>query len=319
MADSQDLPELTAFLAGIPLFAALEEATRLELARELEPVNVAAGEVIFRQGDAGEGLFVVVSGRLRVSVASDISGDGPELALHDLGRGAIVGEMALVTDRPRAATVHAVRDSDLLLLRVSSFMALLERSPALVSGVMRLLVDRLLDMDRMLIADRSQPPLPGGRTIAVAPAGQNARPARMVAEQLADQLARTGSVIRVDADAVAQQLGPDAAQRGPGDHGRTELVGWLHAMERAHDRVIYQPDAEDTAWSRLCLSQSDVVLLVAAAQDDPSIGAVEARALAISSLRCELALWHEAEPSATARCLERRPVADYHHLRAGRP
>jgi predicted acylesterase/phospholipase RssA/CRP-like cAMP-binding protein len=319
MADPQDLPELTAFLAGIPLFAALEEATRLELARELEPVNVAAGEVIFRQGDAGEGLFVVVSGRLRVSVASDISGDGPELALHDLGRGAIVGEMALVTDRPRAATVHAVRDSDLLLLRVSSFMALLERSPALVSGVMRLLVDRLLDMDRMLIADRSQPPLPGGRTIAVAPAGQNARPAATVAEQLADQLTRTGSVIRVDADAVARQLGPGAAQRGPGDHGRTELIGWLHAMERAHDRVIYQPDAEDTAWSRLCLSQSDVVLLVAAAQDDPSIGAVEARALAISSLRCELALWHEAEPSATARWLERRPVADYHHLRAGRP
>jgi NTE family protein/lysophospholipid hydrolase len=315
MADSQDLPELTAFLAGIPLFAALEETTRLELARELEPVNVAAGEVIFRQGDAGEGLFVVVSGRLRVSVAAD----GPELALRDLGRGAIVGEMALVTDRPRAATVRAVRDSDLLLLRVPSFMALLERSPALVSGVMRLLVDRLLDVDRMLIADRSQAPLPGGRTIAVAPAGQNPRPAAMVAQQLADQLARAGSVIRVDADAVARQLGPDAAQRAPGDHGRTELVGWLHAMERAHDRVIYQPDAEDTAWSRLCLSQSDVVLLVAAAQDDPSTGAVAARALAISSLRCELALLHEAEPSATARWLERRPVADYHHLRAGRP
>ena len=71
MADQQDLPELHAFLAGIGLFASLNEATRLELARELEPVDVAAGEVIFRQGDAGEGLFVVVSGRLRVSVAAD--------------------------------------------------------------------------------------------------------------------------------------------------------------------------------------------------------------------------------------------------------
>src|ERR1700728_5274977 len=144
MADSQDLPELTAFLASIPLFAALDEAIRLELARELEPVNVAAGQVIFRQGDAGEGLFVVVSGRLRISVAAD----GPERVLYDLGRGSIVGDMALLTDRPRAATVHAVRDSDLLLLRVSSFTSLLERNPALVTGTIRLLVDRLLAVDR---------------------------------------------------------------------------------------------------------------------------------------------------------------------------
>src|SRR5579863_9288866 len=152
--DPPDLPGLTAFLAGIGLFASLDDATRLELARELEPVDVSAGEVIFRQGDAGEGLFVVVSGRLRVSVAADVAGDvagdGPDHVLYDLGRGAVVGEMALVTDRPRAATVRAVRDSDLLLLRVSSFRALLERSPALARGIIRLLVDRLLAVDRLL-------------------------------------------------------------------------------------------------------------------------------------------------------------------------
>ena len=54
----------------------------------------------------------------------------------------------------------------------------------------------------------------------------------MVAGQLAAQLARAGSVFRVDADVVARQLGPGAAQRGPGDPGRAELIGWLHAVER---------------------------------------------------------------------------------------
>ena len=83
--------------------------------------------------------------------------------------------------------------------------------------------------------------------------------------------------------------------------------------------MIYQPDTDDTAWSRLCLSQSDVVLLVASATDDPSIGAVEARALATNSLRCELALLHPAHPSAAARWLKHRPVADHYHLRADRP
>jgi len=318
MSGHQDRPELNAFLADIPFFAALDEATRLELARQLEPVHVAAGQVIFTQGDVGEGLFLVVSGRLRVSLAAG----GPERMLYDLGRGAIVGEMALLTDRPRAATVHAVRDSDLLLLRVSSFTSLLERSPALVTGMIRLLADRLLAADQLLTVERPQTPAPGAHAIAVASAGQNTHPAAMVAEQLAARLMHTGSIFRVDADVVARHLGPGAAQRRPGDPGRAELIGWLHAAERAHDHVIYQPDDRDTSWSRLCLSQSDVVLLVASAGDDPSIGAVEARALATASLRCELVLLyptHQAEPSATARWLEGRPVADHHHLCDSRP
>jgi predicted acylesterase/phospholipase RssA/CRP-like cAMP-binding protein len=318
MSGQQDRSDVSAFLADIPFFAALDEATRLELADQLEPVQAAAGQVIFRQGDPGEGLFVVVSGRLRISVAAD----GSERVLYDLGRGAIVGDMALLSDRPRAATVHAVRDSDLLLLRVSSFTSLLERSPALATAMIRLLVDRLLAVDRLLTADRSLPPVPDGRAIAVAAAGKNGRPAAIVAGWLTERLARSGPVFRVDADVVARELGPDAAQRGPGAPGRAELVGWLHAVERAHERVIYQPDAEDTAWSRLCLSQSDVVLLVASVGDDPAMGAVEARALGAGSLRCELVLVHQAQdagPPATAAWLASRSVADHHHLRNGRP
>lgn len=153
------------------------------------PRRVAAGQVIFRQGDAGDGLYLVVSGRLRVSVAGDSPGDDPDRMLYDLGRGAIVGEMALLTDRTRAATVHAVRDSDLLLLRVSSFTSLMERSPALVTGMIRLLVDRLLAVDQLLILDRPQAPPPGGHTIAVACAGRDARAAELVAGQLEAQLA----------------------------------------------------------------------------------------------------------------------------------
>jgi predicted acylesterase/phospholipase RssA/CRP-like cAMP-binding protein len=312
MAGPRELPELEAFLSGIPFFAALDEASRLELAGQLEPVHVAAGEVVFRQGDAGDGLYLVVSGRLRVSVATEAG----ERMLHDLGRAAIVGEIALLTDRPRTATVHAVRDSDLLLLRAPAFQALAERSPALMSGMMRLLADRLLTRDRLLTAGGAQgaPPV----AIVVAAAGQDPGPAATVVGLLTEQLGRAGRVRRVGADVVERELGPDAAQRGPGDPGRGALVGWLHAVERAHDYVIYQADAADTAWSRLCLSQADVVLLAAAAAGDPALGPVEARALATPSLRCELALLHAGEPSGTASWLNGRPVADYHHLRAGR-
>jgi len=301
--------ELDAFLATIPFFASLDQVTRLALAEELEPVHVVAGDVVMAQDDAGDGVFLLLSGRLRVSVAV---GRG-ERVLHDLTRGAIVGEIALVSDRPRSATVRAVRDSDLLLLRVSAFNALVERTPGLLRQVARLLVDRLLAVDR------PQLPPTGSRTIAVAPAGTSSGPAAQLAAQLTDRLGGAGSVFRLDADVVGRHLGTGAAHRGPGDPGRNELTGWLYAVERDHDHVVYQTDAQDTAWSQLCLSQSDVVLLTGNATGDPRLGAVESRALATPSLRCELVLVHPSEPSATSRWLERRPVADFHHLRAGHP
>lgn len=249
MSSQQHLQEVNAFLISIPFFASLDESTRLELAEQLEPVHVAAGEVILRQGDAGDGLFLVVSGRLSVSTAAD----GAERVLYDLGRSAIVGEIALLTGQPRAATVRAVRDSDLLLLRLSSFTSLVGRSPVLLTELTRLLVDRLLTVNRLLTVDRRPAPPPAARAVAVAAAGKSAGTAAMVAEQLTAQLASAGSVFRVDANVVARHLGPGAAQQGPGDPGRAELTGWLHSVERGHDRVIYQLDAEDTAWSRALL------------------------------------------------------------------
>ena len=301
--------ELSAFLAGVPFFAALDEMTRLRLAEQLEPVHVPAGDVVISQGDAGDGLFLVVSGRLRVSVTVG----GTERIVHDLARGAVAGEIALLSDRPRSATVRAVRDSDLLLLSVSSFNTLVERTPALLGEIARLLVHRLLAVDR----PHRQPT--GSRTIAVVPAGRSPGPVAMVAEKLTAQLARTGPVFRLDADAVGRHLGSGAAQRGPGDPGRDELTGWLHSVERVNDHVVYQTDAEDTAWSRLCLSQSDVVLLTGATGEDSRLGVVEARALATGSLRCELVLVHPSRPSATSSWLDGRSVADHHHLRDDHP
>jgi predicted acylesterase/phospholipase RssA/CRP-like cAMP-binding protein len=302
-------PELDAFLASVPFFAALDETVRSQLARQFEPVHVAAGEVIIAQGEMGDGLFLVVSGRLRVLVTAR----GTERVLHDLGCGATVGEIALLSDRPRSATVRAVRDSELLLLRAPAFRSLAERNPAVLAAMARLLIDRLLAVDR------PQETPPARHAIAVAAAGKGADAATMVAERLAAQLARAGPALYMDSGVVARHLGPGAAQRKPGDPGWAELIGWLHAVERSNRDVVYQTDAGDTAWTRLCLGQSDVVLLAAAANDDPSPGPVEVRALATDSLRCELVLVEPGKPSATAKWLKHRPVAAFHHVCEGRP
>ncbi|MGH3272384.1 MAG: cyclic nucleotide-binding domain-containing protein, partial [Trebonia sp.] len=298
MSGTDRAHELGAFLPGIPFFASLDEGTLVWLARQFEPVHAQAGDAIIAEGDPGDGLYVLLSGRLRVSVG--------ERVLHDLGRGAVIGEIALLSDRMRSATVRAVRDSDLFLLRTASFKALIEQNPGFLAQMARLLIERLLAVDR-------PQPHAGNRVIAVVPAGRDAAHAKAIAAALAEQLTGNGTTVLLDKDAVDRQLGPRAAERGPPHPRRNELTGWLDGIERGHDHVVYLTDAEDTEWSRLCLSQSDVVLL-AGGGTDARLGPVEARALATRWLRCELVRVHRSRPGGTARWLSERPVADYHHV-----
>ena len=97
-------------LAAAPIFAALDAAQREDLASHATRVRVRAGDWVFRQGEAPDALYVVLSGRLEVVVES------PRRLLRVLGRGAAIGELALLTGSTRSASVRARRDSELLQL-----------------------------------------------------------------------------------------------------------------------------------------------------------------------------------------------------------
>src|SRR5688500_9947074 len=109
--------------ARIPLLSGADGATLAELDQRLGRVHVHAGETVVRRGDTGDRLYLVASGRLRVFVEED---DGLRV-LRELGSGAALGELALLTGTPRSATVVAVRDTELLELTADVFHSLLER------------------------------------------------------------------------------------------------------------------------------------------------------------------------------------------------
>ena len=192
MSDTGRAHELGAFLAGIPFFASFDAGTLVWLARQFEPVHAQAGDAVVVEGESGDGLYVLLSGRLRVSVGT---AGTAERVVHDLGRGAVIGEIALLSDQPRSATVRAVRDSDLLLLRTASFKALIEQNPGFLAQMARLLIERLLAVDR-------PQPHAANRAIAVAPAGGDPTPAKAIAAALTDRLTSSGTTILLDKDAV---------------------------------------------------------------------------------------------------------------------
>ena len=94
-------------LADIDLFAGLDDEERARLAEVCQEHLFGAGERIVRQGDAGQSMFVVLDGRVRVTLEPS----GQEVAV--ISRGAFFGEMSMLTGDPRTATVSALDDATL--------------------------------------------------------------------------------------------------------------------------------------------------------------------------------------------------------------
>jgi CRP-like cAMP-binding protein len=109
------LPERVALMRGVPFLEPLAEATLERISGLLEPVTVAAGEAVFDQGDAGDRFYLIESGE------ASVVQDGTEVTR--LGEGGYFGEIALVQDIPRTATVRASSDLSLLALDRDEFIA----------------------------------------------------------------------------------------------------------------------------------------------------------------------------------------------------
>ena len=118
-------------LRKIPLFADLDAQTLADLAVQLSPERYATGEVIVRQGDPGDKLYVISEGQADVYVA-----DGAvDVKVNTLNAGDYLGEYALLTNQPRTATVRANQPTEVFTLSRASFLALIEQEPELRNKV----------------------------------------------------------------------------------------------------------------------------------------------------------------------------------------
>lgn len=102
--------------------------------------RLAAGDVLFEQGDPPDAAYFIVAGRVMVSARNS---DGVAATVAEVGRGEVVGELGLLDRAPRAATVRAVRDSTLAVFATDVFEELVTRSPALMLHVSRGILTRL--------------------------------------------------------------------------------------------------------------------------------------------------------------------------------
>ncbi|MFN3867604.1 MAG: cyclic nucleotide-binding and patatin-like phospholipase domain-containing protein [Hyphomicrobiaceae bacterium] len=300
-------------LERLEIFEDLSAEQRTLLAAELASRAVRRGEVLVRQGDEADSMFVVVSGRFAVHL------EGRADAVCEIGPGQPIGEIAFLAGGRRTATVSALRDGLVLRLDRIDFDALVARSPALWRVVTKALARRLAEFN----VARPAPPDPRPRTIAVVRAGGVPVPTPFVTA-LAETLSRPSQrkevrgrrVQVVDHDRAKALLPAGAA------FDSDAATAAFNDLERQSDFIVYVANDDLDAWSDKAIRQADIILEVGVHAADPELSPLERRAtelLPASSRR--LVLLHPRRHTITGTCrwLEQRHIAMHHHVALDTP
>jgi di/tricarboxylate transporter len=141
MTNESLIAEHAALLARVDLFAGLARVTLAKLAAHLVPVRLASGDEVFRQGEPGDAFYLVARGEFGIYVVGGADEDEHRVAV--LGGGDPVGEMALLTNSPRSATIRAETDGELLRLDRARFLSLMRQEPDVALAIAATLSRRL--------------------------------------------------------------------------------------------------------------------------------------------------------------------------------
>jgi CRP/FNR family transcriptional regulator/CRP/FNR family cyclic AMP-dependent transcriptional regulator len=134
-------------LMNVTLFSGLQESELEEIAAAAVVRRVPADTMILRADEEGDSLFVILSGRVSVSMHSE---EGREVILSILTDGDFFGEISLLDGKPRSATVIATEPTDLLTLRRPDFLACLEKHPQIATHLLSTLAFRLRRTNRQV-------------------------------------------------------------------------------------------------------------------------------------------------------------------------
>jgi NTE family protein len=238
------------------LFAQLTPETRARVEAAATPVRLPADEWLFRQGDEGDAFFIVRSGRVEV-VAEHAAAP---VVINVLRKGSALGELSLLTGEPRAASVRAVRDSELLRLDAAGFLELMGE-PSFAMALTRTLATLL-----QRGTSPATTPLRRGGVVGVVPVHPGLPVDRLVTE-LIGSLGAPGRVATLRGREIEGSTGTDDALAA---YGRL-----LDRLEAGHDHVLLVAGGAGApeGWDRFCRRQADRAIALAWADRPPTADA----------------------------------------------
>lgn len=304
-------------LAGIlrRLLGDLDPASLHAFQDKLVWRRLAEGEWLFRQGEIGSSMYIVVTGRLQVIAESGVEDMG-ERILNEIGAGDTIGEFALLTDDVRSAGVYALRQADLVEMTRPVFEELIRDHPQALLEIARMIADRQKQSNRIGREERTE-----ALTFAVYPAGENSSAVAPFARRLLDYLSAYGPTLLLTSTGFDEAFGRSGmAQMELDDPLSIITNNWLQEQGRVYRHILFVADTTWTNWSRRCLAHGDHILLVGLAGADPAPGRMEEACN--PRARQELVLLHPPQtsrPVGTLAWLASRPIVAHHHVRDDEP
>ncbi|MBT4141049.1 MAG: response regulator [Candidatus Latescibacteria bacterium] len=300
-------------LAATPLFQSLDETMLRDLTSELDSVFLPGGERLIQQGDVADALYVILNGRLRVVVEQ---ADGQETAVAELGQGECVGEMAVLTEETRSASIDAIRDSNLVKLSKDGFNRFKQHNPQIVELIIQLLIQRIHNQNQQSTTRKANT----GISVALVASGSDVSLTQFAA-QLSQALSQTDTVLHLNASRLDDYLGKGMSQTSGTNTKNQNIVAWLNEQEINQHIIVYETDADASAWTLRCLRQADMVFIVGKVGSNPEPGLIEKELLKkngpYSAIRKELIILHpdHQQPTDTGKWLAPREVVAHHHMR----
>jgi predicted acylesterase/phospholipase RssA/CRP-like cAMP-binding protein len=290
-------------VGGPGLFRSLDQASRAIVEAQLQWTWLNGGDILFRQDDAGDAMYMVITGKLEALAETS---RGSEV-LGEISRGEWVGEMAVLTGDPRSATIRAKRDSSLVRFSREAFERTTLANPHAMLAMTRGIVRRLRERDLS-----SAPPARVATIALVSVDGSDAH--REVAAHLTIALQAIGSTQSLTSAVLSGELSA---------HDRQAAARWFDDRERQHAYSVYVCDPSTTPWTASCIRQADRVVLVAsgdAALACDGKGWAKGLPADEQGPPPELILLHTADramPHPTSWWLSATGATTHHHVRRG--
>uniref|UniRef100_A0A8C1Z5M6 lysophospholipase n=1 Tax=Cyprinus carpio TaxID=7962 RepID=A0A8C1Z5M6_CYPCA len=320
-----DLYEIMREQPSVVLSAAHTVAIRMspfvrQMDFAIDWMAVEAGRALYRQDDQSDCTYIVLNGRLRSVIRK---ANGKKELVGEYGRGDLIGVVEALTRQPRATTVHAVRDTELVKLPEGTLNNIKRRYPQVVTRLIHLLGQKILgNLQQPRGPFSSAPdvtnPASNLSTVAVLPVCDDV-PINAFNLELSHALSAIGPTLLLTSDIIRERLGASALD----SIHEYRLSGWLAQQEDINRIVLYQTDSSMTPWTQRCIRQADCILIVGLGDQEPALGELEQMLenTAVRALK-QLVLLHREDgpgPSRTVEWLNMRSWCSGHlHLKCPR-
>ncbi len=276
------------------VFGPLEEAALLTIAEESETIELSAGKFVCRQHELDPTLYIALSGRFRAIQSID----GIDRILGDIGPGEPLGELSLLLDEPRSASVFALRSSTLLKVTRESYYKIASHNPKLTTVLSQYVIKRIRNNAERSLS-RFNP-----RIIALVPLDEDL-------PDFSALLSPYFSESNESFDLIDYKLLSD-----------NSIASIFDRVDESENISFLLCDEHHLEWSRQCILYADIIVLVANFYSDRQIrpieNALEVHTKSIYSKQNYLLLLHPVGskmPRYTRQWFDNRSVSLHIHLR----